>query len=83
MQVPVPIFISVPISVNVPCSIRPLSAGLLVELRLVTDGQTDGQTDGHRAMASTADAYTVASRGKNIKIHRNNFIKQHSETVMV
>ena len=29
---------------------------VLVEHRLVTDGQTDGRTDGHRAMASTADA---------------------------
>ena len=29
-----------------------LSLAVLVELRLVTDGQTDG----HRAMASTADA---------------------------
>ena len=33
-----------------------LRLALLVEHRLVTDGQTHGQTDGHRAMASTADA---------------------------
>jgi len=33
-----------------------LLLAVLVEHRLVTDGQTDGQTDGHRAMASTADA---------------------------
>ena len=37
-----------------------LRLAVLVEHRLVTDGQTDGrtdgQTDGHRAMASTADA---------------------------
>jgi len=29
---------------------------VLVELRLVADGQTDRRTDGHRVMASTADA---------------------------
>jgi len=33
-----------------------LRFAVLVELRLVTDGQTDRRTDGHRAMASTADA---------------------------
>ena len=33
-----------------------LRFAVLVEHRLVTDGQTDRQTDGHRAMASTADA---------------------------
>ena len=33
-----------------------LRLAVLVEHRLVTDGQTDRQTDGHRAMASTADA---------------------------
>ena len=33
-----------------------LRLAVLVEHRLVTDGQTDGQTDGHRAMTSTADA---------------------------
>ena len=53
------------LSCGVVCVI--LCLALLVELRLVTDGQTEGQTDGHRAMASTADAYTVASRGKKLK----------------
>jgi len=33
-----------------------LRFAVLVEHRLVTDGQTDRQTDRHRAMASTADA---------------------------
>jgi len=33
-----------------------LRLAVLVEHRLVADGQTDGRTDGHRAMASTADA---------------------------
>ena len=42
------------LSCGVVCAI--LRLAVLVELRLVTDGQTDGQTDRHRAMASTADA---------------------------
>ena len=42
------------LSCGVVCVILRLS--VLVEHRLVTDGQTDRQTDGHRAMASTADA---------------------------
>ena len=33
-----------------------LCLAVLVEHRLVTDGQTDGQTDRHMAVASTADA---------------------------
>jgi len=33
-----------------------LRLAVLVEHRLVTDGQTDGRTDGHKAMAITADA---------------------------
>ena len=46
------------LSCGVVCVI--LRLAVLVEHRLVTDGQTDRQTDrrtdGHRAMASTADA---------------------------
>ena len=46
------------LSCRVVCVI--LRLAVLVEHRLVTDGQTDRQTDrrtdGHRAMASTADA---------------------------
>ena len=46
------------LSCGVVCVI--LRLAVVVEHRLVTDGQTDGQTDrrtdGHRAMASTADA---------------------------
>ena len=42
------------VSCGVVCVI--LRLAVLVEHRLVTDGQTDRQTDGHRAMASTADA---------------------------
>jgi len=50
---------SVPgLSCGVVCVI--LRLAVLVELRLVTDGQTDrrtdGRTDGQRATASTADA---------------------------
>ena len=46
---------SVPgLSCGVVCVI--LRLAVLVELRLVRDGQTDRQTDRHRAMASTADA---------------------------
>ena len=33
-----------------------LRSAVLVEHRLMTDGQTDGRTDRHMAMASTADA---------------------------
>jgi len=39
------------LSCGVVCVI--LRLAVLVEHRLVTDGQTDGRTDGHRAMAST------------------------------
>jgi len=42
------------VSCGVVCVI--LRFAVLVEHRLVTDGQTDGRTDRHRAMASTADA---------------------------
>ena len=42
------------LSCGVVCVI--LRLAVLVEHRLVTDGQRDRQTDGHRAMASTADA---------------------------
>jgi len=42
------------LSCGVVCVILRLT--VLVELRLVTDGQTDRQTDRHRPMASTADA---------------------------
>ena len=42
------------VSCGVVCGI--LRLAVLVEHRLVTDGQTDGRTDGHRAMAITADA---------------------------
>ena len=38
-----------------------LRFAVLVELRLVTDGQTDKQTDRHRAM------YRIASRGKKYR----------------
>jgi len=37
-----------------------LRSAVLVELRLVTDGQTDRQTDRHTPMASTADAWRRA-----------------------
>ena len=40
------------LSCGVVCVI--LYLAVLVELRLVTDGQTDRQTDGHRAVASIA-----------------------------
>ena len=42
------------LSCGVVCVI--LCLAVLVELRLVTDGQTDTDIDGHRPMASTADA---------------------------
>ena len=42
------------LSCGVACVI--LRLAILVEHRLVTDGQTDRQTDGYMAMASTADA---------------------------
>jgi len=42
------------LSCGVVCVI--LRLAVLVELRLVMEGQNDGQTDGHRAIASTADA---------------------------
>jgi len=42
------------VSCGVVCVI--LRFAVLVEHRLVTDGQTGRRTDGHRAMASTADA---------------------------
>ena len=42
------------LSCGVVCVI--LRLAVLVEYRLVPDGQTDGRTDGHKAMASTADA---------------------------
>jgi len=42
------------LSCGVVCVI--LRLAVLVEHRLVTDGQTDGQTDRHWAVASTADA---------------------------
>ena len=42
------------VSCGIVCVI--LRFAVLVEHRLVTDGQTDGRTDRHRPMASTADA---------------------------
>jgi len=42
------------VSCGVVCVI--LRFAVLVELRLVTDGQPDTDTDRHRPMASTADA---------------------------
>ena len=56
------------LSCGVVCVI--LRLAVLVELRLVTDGQTDGRTDGHRAMASrpTADAEKTERWGAGMVI---------------